>query len=65
MQSSVSQTSVWTHKRHFVCYVHAQPTVLYVNAHFDESKGGIHQVNQLLARIQHSVECPSNTQLKS
>ena len=35
-----------------MCYVHVQPTVLYVNAHFDESKGGIHQVNQLLAGIQ-------------
>lgn len=48
-----------------MCYVHVQPTVLYVNAHFDEGKGGIHQVNQLLAGIQHSVECPSNTRLKS
>jgi hypothetical protein len=28
MQSSVSQNSVWTHKRHFVCYIHVQPTVL-------------------------------------
>jgi hypothetical protein len=30
----------------------------HVNGRFDESKGGIHQVNQLLAGIQHSAECP-------
>jgi hypothetical protein len=39
----------------FMCYQQC-----YVNAHFNESKGGIHQVNQLLAGI-HSVECQCST----
>ena len=59
MQSSVSQVSGLT--KGILCVMVMCNQQCYVNARFDESKGGIHQVNQLLAGIQRSVECPCST----